>query len=141
FRFGFSAGTGGGSNVHEITCFKAAPVGQANSSAGTNVQQSARVEAGTQVYLAYYHPTNWWGELTAQNLVMDPTTGIVSIATNANWNASCTLTGGACPAISSTSTVTAQAPSARSILTWNGTSGIPFQWSNLTSAQKNVLDS
>jgi|APAra7269097501_1048564.scaffolds.fasta_scaffold00460_2 type IV pilus assembly protein PilY1 len=141
FRFGFSAGTGGGSNVHEITCFKAAPVGQANSSAGTNVQQSARVEAGTQVYLAYYHPTNWWGELTAQNLVMDPTTGIVSIATNANWNASCTLTGGACPAISSTSTVTAQAPSARNILTWNGTSGIPFQWSNLTSAQKSALDS
>lgn len=141
FRFGFSAGTGGGSNVHEITCFKAAPVGQANSSAGTNVQQSARVEAGTQVYLAYYHPTNWWGELTAQNLVMDPTTGIVSIATNANWNASCTLTGGACPAIGSTSTVTAQAPTARSILTWNGSSGIPFQWSNLTSAQKNALDS
>lgn len=141
FRFGFSAGTGGGSNVHEITCFKAAPVGQANSSAGTNVQQSARVEAGTQVYLAYYHPTNWWGELTAQNLVMDPTTGIVSIATNANWNASCTLTGGACPAISSTSTLTAQAPSARNILTWNGTTGIPFQWSSLTSAQKNALDS
>ncbi|WP_104655330.1 pilus assembly protein [Ralstonia insidiosa] len=141
FRFGFSAGTGSGSNVHEITCFKAAPVNQSSSSAGTNVQQSARVQAGTQVYLAYYHPTNWWGELTAQNLVMDPTTGIVSIATNANWNASCTLTGGACPAISSTSTVTAQAPSARSILTWNGVSGIPFQWTSLTSAQKSALDS
>lgn len=141
FRFGFSAGTGGGSNVHEITCFKAAPVGQASSSAGTNVQQSARVQAGTQVYLAYYHPTNWWGELTAQNLVMDPTTGIVSIATNANWNASCNLTGGACPAISSTATVTAQGPTARSILTWNGSSGVPFQWANLTSAQKTALDS
>ena len=25
FRFGFSSGTGGGSNVHEITCFKASP--------------------------------------------------------------------------------------------------------------------
>ena len=61
FRFGFSAGTGGGNNVHEITCFKAAPVNQSGSSAGTNVQQSARVEAGTQVYLAYFHPTNWWG--------------------------------------------------------------------------------
>lgn len=139
FRFGFSAGTGSGSNVHEITCFKAAPVGQANSSAGTNVQQSARVEAGTQVYLAYYHPTNWWGELTAQNLLMDPTTGIVSIATSANWNASCTLTGGACPAMGSTSTVTATAPTARQILTWNGSAGIPLQWANLTSAQVSAL--
>ncbi len=27
-RFGFAAGTGGGSNVHEITCFKAEPVDQ-----------------------------------------------------------------------------------------------------------------
>ena len=98
FRFGFSAGTGGGNNVHEITCFKAAPVNQSGSSAGTNVQQSARVEAGTQVYLAYFHPTNWWGELTAQHLVYNPSTDMVSINPVANWNASCVLTGGSCTA-------------------------------------------
>ncbi|MGM3275680.1 pilus assembly protein [Ralstonia sp. 24A2] len=141
FRFGFSAGTGSGSNIHEITCFKAAPIGQSSSSAGTNVQQSARVEAGTQVYLAYYHPTNWWGELTAQNLMMDPVTGIVTINGTANWNASCKLTGGACQAMGSNVTVTAQAPTARNILTWNDASrvGIPFEWANLTSAQQQVL--
>ncbi len=137
FRFGFSSGTGGSSNVHEITCFKAAPVNQSSSSAGTNVQQSARVEAGTQVYLAYYHQTNSWGELTAQDLVSDPSTGIVSINPIANWDASCVLTGGTCQA--TTKTNTAQAPGSRSMLSWNGTAGIPFLWGNLTKAQQTAL--
>jgi type IV pilus assembly protein PilY1 len=139
FRFGFSAGTGGGSNVHEITCFKAAPVGQSSSSAGTNVQQTARIEAGTQLYLAYYHANNWWGELTAQTMGVDAKTGKFTINTAANWDASCTLTGGACPAMSSTATVTAQTPTARQILTWSGASGVPFQWASLTSAQQTAL--
>lgn len=141
FRFGFSAGTGGSNNVHEITCFKAAPVNQSSSSAGTNVQQSARVEAGTQVYLSYYHPTNSWGELTAQDLVRDPTTDVVSINPIANWDASCVLTGGACQATNGTNT--AQTPASRAMLTWNGTStvqaGIPFQWSQLSATQQAAL--
>ncbi|MBV8272687.1 MAG: pilus assembly protein PilY, partial [Cupriavidus sp.] len=126
FRFGFAASTGAGSNVHEITCFKAEPIGQSSSSAGTNVQQSARVEAGSQVYLAYYHPTNWWGELSAQDLLYDPATDSVSISTTANWNASCVLTGGDCP--STGGTTTAQAPARRKILTWSGSAGIPLRW-------------
>ncbi|KHK56147.1 pilus assembly protein PilY [Ralstonia sp. A12] len=138
FRFGFSAGTGGGSNVHEITCFKAAPVGQSSSSAGTNIPQLGRVTGGTQLYLAYYHQTNWWGELTAQTLGPDAS-GKLVINSTANWDASCTLTGGACPAMGSSATVAVQAPTARNILTWNGTSGVPFQWANLTSAQKTAL--
>nr|WP_115710431.1 PilC/PilY family type IV pilus protein [Cupriavidus taiwanensis] len=137
-RFGFAAGTGSGSNVHEITCFKAEPVGQSSSSAGTNVQQSARVEAGSQVYLAYYHPTNWWGELSAQNLLYDPATDSVSIATVANWNAHCTLTGGHCAATGTA--VVAQAPDSRRILTWSGSSGIPLRWdANLPDAHKAKL--
>ena len=40
FRFGFSSGTGGGSNVHEITCFKATPNKPAGSTAGSNVQSA-----------------------------------------------------------------------------------------------------
>jgi len=126
FRFGFAASTGSGSNVHEITCFKAEPIGQSSSSAGTNVQQSARVEAGSQVYLAYYHPANWWGELSAQSLLYDPATDSVAISTTANWNASCVLTGGDCP--STGRRTTAQAPARRTILTWSGSAGIPFRW-------------
>jgi type IV pilus assembly protein PilY1 len=137
FRFGFSAGTGGSNNVHEITCFKAAPVDQAQGSAGTNVQQSARVQAGSQVYLAYYHPTNWWGDLTAQSLVYTANTDTVSISPTANWDASCVLTGGACAATGGSNA--AQGSSSRSILSWNGSTGIPFQWSNLSSAQQSAL--
>ncbi|MBU9578584.1 pilus assembly protein PilY [Ralstonia mannitolilytica] len=136
FRFGFSAGTGGGSNVHEITCFKAAPVEQSSSSAGTNIPQLGRVTAGTQLYLSYFHPKNWWGEVTAQTIGPD-STGKLVINSTVNWDASCTLTGGACTAMGSGTTVAAQ--TARSILTWNGSAGIPFQWANLTAAQKAAL--
>lgn len=141
FRFGFSAGTGSGSNVHEITCFKAAQIGQSSSSAGTNIPQLGRVIDGTQLYLAYYHPKNWWGELTAQTIGPDAKTGKLVINSTANWNASCALTGGACPAMGSSATVTAQGPASRSILTWNGTNGVPFQWGNLTKAQQTALTS
>lgn len=138
--FGFSGGTGGGSNVHEILCFKAAPTEAASSSASLNVQQSAKVQVGTQLYLAFYHPTNWWGQLTAQNLVLDTTTQTVSISTAANWDASCVLTGGACPSTGATSG-TAQSSSNRNILTWNNSQGSPFQWSSLSGSQQNSLDS
>ena len=137
FLFGFSGGTGGGSNVHEITCFKAAQLNAASTSAGVNVQQSARVEAGTQVYLSYYHPTNWWGELTATSLNYNAATDSVSFNTTANWNASCTLTGGACPATGSSNT--AQTPASRALLTWNGSRGVPFQFGSLSSTQQTNL--
>jgi len=143
FRFGFSSGTGGSNNVHEITCFKAAPVNQSNSSAGTNVQQSSRVQAGSQVYLAYYHPTNWWGELTAQDVLYNAETDTLSVNPVANWNASCVLTGGKCQATGSTADAAAQAPGSRSMLTWNTTTnaGVPFQWNSISQAQRNALAS
>jgi type IV pilus assembly protein PilY1 len=138
FRFGFSAGSGSGSNIHEITCFKAAPFNQSNSSGSTNVPPSARVEAGTQLYLAYYHPKNWWGELTAQNLLYDAVSDSVSINAVANWNASCVLTGGTCQATSSSNV--AQTSAQRVMLTSNGAGvGKPFQWTDLSTAQRTSL--
>ncbi|WP_219215086.1 PilC/PilY family type IV pilus protein [Variovorax boronicumulans] len=139
FRFGFSSGTGGGSNVHEIMCFKAAQINASASSAGINIQQSAKVQVGTQLYLAYYHPTNWWGQMTAQNLVEDATTKTVSINPVANWDASCVLTGGTCTATGSSNTV--QASEQRNILTWSGSAGTPLTWDSLTAPQKTTLDS
>lgn len=140
FRFGFSGSTGGGSNVHEITCFKAEPLSTASTSAGANVQPSARVHAGSQVYLAFNHPTNWWGQLKAHPLLEDTATGDLSIGAAAAWDAHCTLTGGACAALGGRD-VSAQAPAARSILTWNATAGIPLQWASLTPAQRAALTS
>ncbi|MQQ99795.1 pilus assembly protein [Glaciimonas soli] len=137
FLFGFTAGTGGGSNVHEILCFKAAQINQAGTSAGTNVQ-SSQVQVGSQVYFAYYHAVNSWGSLTASNLVAN-SAGVVSINSTANWDANCVLTGGACSATGGTNT--AQAPTARSILSWNDTAatGIPFEYASLSTNQQSLI--
>jgi len=148
FRFGFTGSTGGSDNAHEITCFEADTV-QSTSSAGTNTIQSGQVKTGTQVYLAYYHTDNWWGQLVSNPLVTS--SGTVSASTVANWDASCVLTGGACPSMGTNSsgvaltTITAESPSSRQLLTWNPAStpavGIPLEWSNLTSAQQTDLNS
>jgi type IV pilus assembly protein PilY1 len=142
FRFGFSAGTGGGSNVHEITCFKASQITSASDSASVNVQQSSRVEAGTQAYLAYYHPTNWWGQLKANSLTYNASTDTVSFASLSNWDASCVLTGGSCPTTGTATT--AQAPNDRQLITWYGSGsggGVPFTWSSLHSSQQTAIGS
>lgn len=137
FRFGFSAGTGGGSNVHEITCFKAAELIASSTSSAANVQQSSRVETGAHVYFANYHPTNWWGELTAVPLSYNSATDSLELATVAKWNANCVLTGGICesttpkPATTSPLSTTAQGSSSRSLLTWNGSTGIAFNTANM----------
>jgi type IV pilus assembly protein PilY1 len=143
FLFGFSGSTGGSTNIHEINCFKAAGFTTSGSSAGSNVLQSAKVQIGTQLYLAYYHTDKWWGQLTAQSIVMDPVTQIVSINQVANWDASCGLTGGACDATGGTPPL--QGPGSRTILTFNpdapgGAVGIPFQWASLSAAQKTALE-
>ena len=138
FYFGFAAGTGGGSNVHEITCFKASGITTSGSSAGSNVLQSAQVQIGTQLYLAYYHTADWWGQLTAQNIVQNAVTKQVTISTTANWDASCNLTGGTCKTTGTT--VPVQAPAKRSILSFDGGKGIPFEWLNLSTAARTALD-
>ena len=139
FLFGFSAGTGGGSNVHEITCFKAAQANVAASSATSNTQQSGKVQTGSQVYFSFYHPTNWWGQVTAYGLTTNATTGALGLTTYANWDANCDLTGGSCSSTNGSNT--ALSPSSRTMLTWSGTAGIPFESANLTTAQTAVMDS
>lgn len=137
FRFGFAAGTGGGSNVHEIMCFKAEQITVSASSAGANTPQSGRVQVGSQLYLASYFPKNWWGQLTANDVLVDDDTGMVTLSNKANWDGNCTLTGGSCSATGTN--VTAQAPAQRRLLTWNG-EGKLLSWSNLSTAQKTALD-
>lgn len=148
FKFGFGGSTGGSDNVHEITCFRAATI-DSSSSAGVNTIQTGQIKTGTQIYLAMYHPDNWWGQLLAENLVTGGTTTnpTVTIATTANWDANCVLTGGGCPAMGTDlsgnplNTVTAELPSARQILTWNGTSGTPFEWTNLSTPEQSAFNS
>jgi type IV pilus assembly protein PilY1 len=144
FRFGFAGSTGGDTNIHEILCFKATPFEQSSSSAGLNQQQAAQVNTGTQVYLAFFDPSNWSGSLTSQNVLFNASTQTVSISSVANWDASCVLTGVAagrtCAATGVNGATAAEAPTSRVMMTWNGARGIPFEWASLTTAQQNTLD-
>jgi type IV pilus assembly protein PilY1 len=142
FRFGFAGSTGGSTNIHEIMCFKAAPADQSGSSTSVNEKQAAKVETGTQAYFAFYNPGDWTGRLTANSLI--DTNGIVTVNTTANWDASCRLTGvasgGVCPTTGVLGPTAAEAPTARVMLTWDGTRGIPLEWNSLTSSQQSTLD-
>jgi type IV pilus assembly protein PilY1 len=137
FRFGFAGSTGGSTNIHEILCFKAQPNTLSASSAGVNQLQSQEYQTGTTAYFAFYDPMNWTGRLTANPLVVS--NGVLSVDPTPLWDASCMLTGGTCA--STGGTVAAQGPTSRTMLTWNGSQGTPFEWSNLTSAQQSALDS
>lgn len=145
FLFGFAGSTGGSTNIHEILCFKAAPAVSASGSAGASEKQSAKLESGIQAYFAFYNPNNGWtGRVTASSLGFD-SFGNVVIANIPNWDASCDLTGVAagttCATTGVAGPIAAQAPTSRAILSWNGASGVPFEWTNLTSAQQNTINS
>ncbi|MBU6258300.1 MAG: pilus assembly protein PilY [Burkholderiales bacterium] len=123
--FGFSGSTGGSTNIHEILCFKTAPMAQAAGSASLNAQQSGQLQINTAAYLSFYHPVGWWGQLTSNPLLLNTTTNTVSIQSTPTWDASCVLTGGDC-ASTGVAGMTAQGSANRTILSWNGSVGIPF---------------
>jgi type IV pilus assembly protein PilY1 len=143
FRFGFAGSTGGSTNIHEVMCFKAAPGGTSESSGGVNVYENPTLKYGTQLFLAYYFPSNWTGQLTAQTIGFDTTKNAVTISSTINWDARCVLTGvnaSTGPCSTGATTMSAEAPGSRTMLTWSGSAGIPFEWSSLTSAQQTALD-
>ncbi len=143
-RFGFAGSTGGSNNVHEITCFAAEPT-QSSSSASANTVQAGQIRIGTQEYLASYNPNNWTASLVSKALVN--TNGTIGVSGTADWDASCVLTGGGCASMgtdasgSATNSVSVESPASRKLLTWNGTTGVPLEWANLTSAQQTMLNS
>ena len=139
FLFGFAGSTGGSTNIHEILCFNADPDTTASSSAGAGEKQSAKLETGIQAYFAYYNPEpGWTGRVTASSLGFD-SFGNVVIAPTPNWDASCYLTGGNCLTTGVTG-MSGQGATNRSILTWNGSRGIPFEYGNLAAAQQATID-
>jgi type IV pilus assembly protein PilY1 len=143
-RFGFAGSTGGSTNIHEIMCFQATPTQASASSAGVNQRQSARVQTGTQLYLAFFNPQNWGGSLTSQYIDQSTTdANSISIDSTINWDGSCVLTGvpsgQTCDTTGPAGPIAAQAPGSRVIYSWNGTTGIPFEWSSLSSGQQSAL--
>ncbi|HEX7325120.1 MAG TPA: PilC/PilY family type IV pilus protein [Rhodanobacteraceae bacterium] len=145
-RFGFSAGTGGDNNVHEITCFEASPL-QAQSSAGANTV-TGKVTGNSQFFLASYSMDNWWGSLVADPLIISAD-GTLSVGTDANWDAKCVLTGGPCDSMgvdsagNPTTSVPVQAPADRTLLTSDALGadkGVPLQWSDLSATEQTALN-
>lgn len=142
FLFGFAGSTGGSTNIHEILCFRADPATTAAGSAGGN-QKSAKLQSGVQAFFAFYDPSTWSGHVTATNLGLDKTYGNVVLSPPPTWDAACNLTGvpngGTCLMTGQTGPIAAQSPATRTILSWNGSQGIPFEWGNLTGAQQSAL--
>ncbi len=137
FLFGFGASTGGSSNVHEITCFRAAPL-TSGTGAATNGTASGKLNTGTQLFVAGYVPDNWWGTLQAFSIngSGSGSTSTVTVSSTANWDGNCVLTGGACSA-TGTSSGTAEAPANRVILSSSAAgvgNGVAFESASLPSA-------
>jgi type IV pilus assembly protein PilY1 len=145
FRFGFTGSTGGSTNIHEIMCFQATPADLAGTSVGVNEKEATKIQTGTQAYLAYYYPSNWTGRLTASNLLFDPVAKNVVIASTANWDAQCNLTGipsgQTCVSTGVPGAVAAQTPTSRVMITSDGTQGIPFEWASLNTTMQGTIDS
>jgi type IV pilus assembly protein PilY1 len=133
-RFGFAAGTGGGSNVHEITCFKAAPNSQSDASAGSSAQPTSKIPGGAQIYLAFYNTNNWFSTLSAYGVASSGT-----VATTPNWEANCQLSGSTMPNCTATPTPI----SSRALLTYNDSTnkGVAFSYSTLSSGEQTALNS
>jgi len=85
---------------------------------------SAKLTTESVVYLAQFNTNRWQGNLFAFKIA-DLTTGALS--TTADWDAASVLQARNI------------ATDPRTILTYNGTSGIPFEWSNLELFHKNDL--
>ncbi len=108
-----------------------------------NQQPSAKIESGTGAfaYFTYYDPANWTGRVTANQLNAVTTGGVTTleVASTPTWDASCVLTGGTCASTGASDT--AEAPTSRTILSWNGTEGSPFEWADLTTTEQAAIDS
>ena len=136
-RFGFSAATGGSTNVHDLSCFSAEPI-ISNSSASANIIQGQQVKTTNQVFLAAYDPNDWAGSVAAYDI--DLINGSPVVNSTATWDTNCRLTGTACQTMANAAQPL-QATTARNLITWNGIAGIPLQWTNLTVSQKAILNS
>lgn len=134
--FGFAASTGGLNDIHEITCFQAAPMTTSSSGASLNNQQSSQLQTGSQAYLAYYNSNNWYGGLTS-NPILANSNGTVSVSTSPSWDASCNLTGGSCATTGNTVATATPAPASRVILTsstGSTTTGAAFEYNSSSTS-------
>ncbi|MBD3814544.1 MAG: hypothetical protein IE917_20510, partial [Betaproteobacteria bacterium] len=107
-----------------------------STSAAVSAQPAGEYKTTTQAFAALYHPNGWWGELMAYPIVRTANGGLAQ-GQYANWNASCVLTGGACPSMENDPSISAQ--TSRVLLTWHNNAGAVFNASN-TGLSSNLAD-
>jgi type IV pilus assembly protein PilY1 len=95
-------------------------------SAAAVAVNSTSLQSSSKLYLARFNSSDWSGNLLAFKINAD---GSLAHTTDANGLM-----------IPDSNGWQASVPSSRVIISYNGTSGIPFQWKELTIAQKNLLD-
>lgn len=97
-------------------------IAKAESTVAAIATNSTRLDTNTLIYQAKFSSFDWSGQLIAYRINADGTVGADA------WD-------------------TDQSPQkianhgVRKIFSWNGSAGIPFQWANLTTAQKAFLGS
>lgn len=121
----------------------------AASSLAVNTEKAGQTRTQLQVFQALFHPQNWWGDVVALPVMATPATttnpSSLSIASDATWSASCVLTGGGCPQMGTSpsgqalNTLTAESPSSRIVLSWDGTSGVAFKASTLSPSALSAI--
>jgi len=90
------------------------------STAAAVAFNSSALSANSELYLALFSSAKWSGNL--QSYSLDAVTG--AVAATPTWESG--------PALTNRDLDT----DARTIMTWNGSDGTAFQWSNLTATQK-----
>ena len=100
-----------------------AAIASRTGSASAVAFNTTSLSANSALYFAQFNSDKWSGDLLSFNL--DPVTGAIQLTSG--WSAANALDG------RNLST------SPRTILTYNGTDGIPFQWNSLTTQEKNDL--
>lgn len=100
------------------------------SSAASVAFNSGSLSANSQVYLALFNSDKWSGDL--KSYALDPESG--AVASTPSWSAALTPGDALIEPYGLDPRDLDTNP--RTILTWNG-EGVPFQWANLSTAQKN----
>ena len=85
---------------------------------------STSLQTDTKLLKASFNSDHWSGDVTAFDMIENPVTKTISLGPIA-WEASTDLD--------------ARTASSRTIVTYDGSSGIEFSWSSLTAAQQNDL--
>jgi type IV pilus assembly protein PilY1 len=100
-------------------------IGDRTGSAAAVAANSGYIDTGTNIFQGRYDSGDWSGQLLSIALDTDPTSDTYGEATTVNWDAA------------------QQMPTAsnREIITSDGSTGVPFQWSSISATQQSLLGS